>query len=151
MQTKEALENAQLDGFTESITPITVNTMQMVVGTQNLQFDFINSLTDATVVPPSLYINESEQLVCPRGVIKHYTLFGPESVKPNTSIEYYARWTIQGDDGGDYALLDLEEEDKPYYVYLIVPTTNFNKYTDDYVTEHITDCLLYTSPSPRDS
>ena len=139
MQTKEALENAQLDGFTESITPITVNTMQMVVGTQNLQFDFINSLTDDTIVSPGLYINESEQLVCPRGVIKHYTLFGPESVKPETSIEYYARWTIQGDNGGDYAILDLEEEDKPYYVYLRVPTDNFNSYTDDYVAEHITE------------
>ena len=111
MQTKEALENAQLDGFTESITPITVNTMQMVVGTQNLQFDFINSLTDDTIVSPGLYINESGQLVCPRGVIKHYTLFGPESVKPETDIRYYARWTIQGDNGSDYAILDLEEED----------------------------------------
>ena len=139
MQTKEALENAQLDGFTESITPITVNTMQMVVGTQNLQFDFINSLTDDTIVSPGLYINESEQLVCPRGVIKHYTLFGPESVKPETDIRYYARWTIQGDNGGDYAILDLEEEDKPYYVYLRVPTDNFNSYTDDYVAEHITE------------
>ena len=139
MQTKEALENAQLDEFTESITPITVNTMQMVVGTQNLQFDFINSLTDDTIVSPGLYINESGQLVCPRGVIKHYTLFGPESVKPETSIEYYARWTIQGDNGGDYAILDLEEEDKPYYVYLRVPTDNFNSYTDDYVAEHITE------------
>ena len=69
MQTKEALENAQLEGFTESITPITVNTMQMIVGTQNLQFDFINSLTDDTVAPPSLYINELGQLVCPRGVL----------------------------------------------------------------------------------
>ena len=91
MQTKEALENAQLEGFTESIAPITVNTMQMIVGTQNLQFDFINSLTDDTVAPPSLYINELGQLVCPRGVIKHYTLFGPESVKPETDIRYYAR------------------------------------------------------------
>ena len=139
MQTKEALENAQLDGFTESITPITINTMQMVVGTQNLQFDFINSLTDDTIVSPGLYINESGQLVCPRGFIKHYTLFGPESVKPETDIRYYARWTIQGDNGGDYAILDLEEEEKPYYVYLRVPTDNFKNYTDEFVTEHITE------------
>ena len=139
MQTKEALENAQLEGFTESITPITVNTMQMIVGTQNLQFDFINSLTDDTVAPPSLYINELGQLVCPRGVIKHYTLFGPESVKPETDIRYYARWTIQGDDGSDYTLLDLDEEDKPYYVYLRVPTDNFDSYTDDFVAQHIAE------------
>ena len=136
MQTKEALENAQLEGFTESITPITVNTMQMVVGTQNLQFDFITNLKDPTVVSPGLYINESGQLVCPRGFIRHYTLFGPESVKPGTGIEYYARWTIIGDDGGDYALLDLEEKDKPYYVYLRVDTTGYKDITDDYVTQN---------------
>ena len=139
MQTKEALENAQLDEFTESIAPITVNTMQMIVGTRNLQFDFINSLTDDTKVSPGLYINESGQLVCPKSVIKHYTLFGPESVKPNTSIEYYARWTIQGEDSEGYTLLNLDEENKPYYIYLRVPTTNFNKYTDEFVAEHITE------------
>lgn len=139
MQTKDALENAKLEGFTESITPITVNTMQMVVGTQNLQFDFIASLTDDTVVSPGLYINESGQLVCPKGFIKHYTLFGPKSVKPETDIRYYARWTINGDNGGDYALLDLNEEDKPYYVYLRVPTTGFESFTDDYVAEHINE------------
>ena len=139
MQTKEALENAQLEGFTESITPITVNTMQMVVGTQNLQFDFITSLKDDTVVSPGLYINESGQLVCPRGFIKHYTLFGPQSIKPETSIEYYARWAINGDNGGDYALLDLDEKDKPYYVYLRVNTTGYKDITDDNVTQNLGD------------
>ena len=136
MQTKESLENAQLEGFTESITPITVNTMQMVVGTQNLQFDFITSLKDDTVVSPGLYINESGQLVCPRGFIKHYTLFGPQSIKPETRIEYYARWAINGDNGGDYALLDLDEKDKPYYVYLRVNTTGYKDITDDNVTQN---------------
>lgn len=137
MQTKDSIENAQLEGFTESITPITVNTMQMVVGTQNLQFDFITSLKDDTIISPGLYINEFGQLVCPRGVIKHYTLFGPQSVKKDTGIQYYARWTIQGDDGGDYALLDLTEEDKPYYVYLRVNTTGYKDITDDDVTQNI--------------
>lgn len=137
MQTKDSIENAQLEGFTESITPITVNTMQMVVGTQNLQFDFITSLKDDTVISPGLYINEFGQLVCPKGVIKHYTLFGPQSVKKDIGIQYYARWTIQGNDGGDYALLDLTEEDKPYYVYLRVNTTGYKDITDDDVTQNI--------------
>lgn len=137
MQTKDSIENAQLEGFTESITPITVNTMQMVVGTQNLQFNFITSLKDDTIISPGLYINEFGQLVCPKGVIKHYTLFGPQSVKKDTGIQYYARWTIQGDNGGDYALLDLTEEDKPYYVYLRVNTTGYKDITDDDVTQNI--------------
>lgn len=137
MQTKDSIENAQLEGFTESITPITVNTMQMVVGTQNLQFDFITSLKDDTIISPGLYINEFGQLVCPKGVIKHYTLFGPQSVKKDIGIQYYARWTIQGNDGGDYALLDLTEEDKPYYVYLRVNTTGYKDITDDDVTQNI--------------
>lgn len=49
-ETQKALEEAQLEGFTESINPITIDTMQVIVGSNQLQFDFVNSLTDSTVV-----------------------------------------------------------------------------------------------------
>jgi len=44
--TQKALENAMLDGFTETISPITINTMQVIVGSDQLQFEVIKSFTD---------------------------------------------------------------------------------------------------------
>ena len=40
------LENSLLEGFTESISPITINTMQVTVGSEQLQYDFINGFID---------------------------------------------------------------------------------------------------------
>ena len=124
MKTKEVLENAKLEGFTESLTPITVNTMQMTVGNENLQFDFIGDLTRGTVVSGGLIIRETGLLRCPKTYIKHYTLDGPEKVKPNTDNKYYARWTIvpEGEEGAEYEDIPLDDDVDYYYVYLRVPT-----------------------------
>lgn len=124
MKTKEALENAKLEGFTESLTPITVNTMQMTVGNENLQFDFIGDLVRGTVVSGGLVIRETGLLRCPKTYIKHYTLDGPEKVKPDTDNKYYARWTIvpEGEEGIEYEDIPLDDDVDYYYIYLRVPT-----------------------------
>ena len=133
MKTKEALENAKLEGFTESLTPITVNTMQMTVGNENLQFDFIGDLVRGTVVSGGLVIIETGLLRCPKTYIKHYTLDGPEKVKPDTDNKYYARWTIvpEGEEGIEYEDIPLDDDVDYYYVYLRVPT--YTGITDEMV------------------
>ena len=133
MKTKEALENAKLEGFTESLTPITVNTMQMTVGNENLQFDFIGDLERGTVVSGGLIIKETGLLRCPKTYIKHYTLDGPEKVKPDTDNKYYARWTIvpEGEEGIEYEDIPLDDNVDYYYVYLRVPT--YTGITDEMV------------------
>jgi hypothetical protein len=45
------LEKALLGKFTDSITPITVQTMAMLVGDESLQFRFVNSTTNPETVP----------------------------------------------------------------------------------------------------
>ena len=40
------LEDALLDNFTNSINPIAIQTMQMLVGDESLQFRFVNSKTN---------------------------------------------------------------------------------------------------------
>jgi len=61
------LENALLEGFTESISPITVQTMQLIVGTENLQFAFIKSRLEDEVVPPGFSFEGNNVLKCPDG------------------------------------------------------------------------------------
>lgn len=145
MDTQSALQNSLLD-FEEAIKPITVQTMQVVVGSEELQFDWIYNFTQTkgpnnTFVDSPLYIDMDEssthynQLVWNPGYIKHYTFDGPEIVRPEDSLgssysddqlKKYWRWYIKNSEGVD----DIEEinMDGTFYVYLKVPhSSGYNK------------------------
>lgn len=145
MDTQSALQNSLLD-FEEAIKPITVQTMQVVVGSEELQFDWIYSFTKTkgpnnSFVDSPLYIDMDEssehynQLVWNPGYIKHYTFDGPEIVRPEDSLgssysddqlKKYWRWYIKNSEGVD----DIEEinMDGTFYVYLKVPhSSGYNK------------------------
>ena len=145
MDTQSALQNSLLD-FEEAIKPITVQTMQVVVGSEELQFDWIYSFTKTkgpnnSFVDSPLYIDMDEssthynQLVWNPGYIKHYTFDGPEIVRPEDSLgssysddqlKKYWRWYIKNSEGID----DIEEinMDGTFYVYLKVPhSSGYNK------------------------
>lgn len=140
IDTQTALQNSLLD-FEEAIKPITVQTMQVVVGTEELQFDWIKSFTDPDInVDPPLYIDENSssshygQLVWNPGYIKHYTIDGPDKVQPdsNNSNTYgktkdYWRWYITNSEGKN----EIEEVplSDTFYVYLKVPYSK--EYTID--------------------
>ena len=76
------LENALLEGFTESISPITINTMQLVVGSEQLQYDFITDFTHPDVESNPIEFVNAFNLKLNESYIKHYTLDGPTSVRP---------------------------------------------------------------------
>lgn len=145
MDTQSALQNSLLD-FEEAIKPITVQTMQVVVGSEELQFDWIFDFAHTkgpnnTFVDSPLYIDMDEssthynQLVWNPGYIKHYTFDGPEIVRPEDSLgssysddqlKKYWRWYIKNSEGVD----DIEEinMDGTFYVYLKVPhSSGYNK------------------------
>ena len=145
MDTQSALQNSLLD-FEEAIKPITVQTMQVVVGSEELQFDWIYSFTKTkgpnnSFVDSPLYIDMDEssthynQLVWNPGYIKHYTFDGPKIVRPEDSLgssysddqlKKYWRWYIKNSEGVD----DIEEinMDGTFYVYLKVPhSSGYNK------------------------
>ena len=89
-ETQSMLENAMLDGFTESINPITVQTMQVIVGADQLQFEFVNDFRHAqeTTYGPTIYKNSIEFKDPGTGIfIKHYTLDGPTDVRPADSSD----------------------------------------------------------------
>lgn len=145
MDTQSALQNSLLD-FEEAIKPITVQTMQVVVGSEELQFDWIYSFTQTkgpnnTFVDSPLYIDMDEssthynQLVWNPGYIKHYTINGPEIVRPEDSLgssysddqlKKYWRWYIKNSEGVD--AIEEINMDGTFYVYLKVPhSSGYNK------------------------
>lgn len=131
--TQEALQNAFQDEFTESIKPATVQTMQMVVGSDQLQFQWIKSFEDDSLASEPLYVDmATKELVYKPGYIKHYTLGGPSEVKPeddtHKNTKDYYRWYIETPGNGIYTeTLKLESEFREqllpgtYYYYIQVP------------------------------
>jgi|GEM_PF-4050621 len=93
-ETQEALINSKLDGFTESINPITVQTMQVSVGSEQLQFQWIENFTSEKTVEDPLKVVGDDLMFTP-GYIQHMTLDGPEKVAPSNdnynNIRHYWR------------------------------------------------------------
>jgi hypothetical protein len=114
-ETKEMLEDAKLN-FSESINPITIQTMQLIVGDVNLQFRFVNSKTNPVAVNyQATYNNGTKIFRCPQGIIQHMTL-GINRVSSSHLPNEYKFW--------DMPLFEsspLTEASKKYYVYAKVP------------------------------
>ena len=127
-ETQSMLENAMLDGFTESINPITIQTMQVVVGADQLQFEFVDSFIDDNIsgYGPTIHKNSIEFEDPGTGIyIKHYTLDGPTDVRPESLensdelLKQYCRWKIAPN------YFDLGDPEASYYIYIKVPKLNW--------------------------
>ena len=112
---REALDSFDVD-FDESIKPITVQTMQAVVGDDSLQYWFTDSLTSDTEIDPPLVWNASaKRLECGLSYILHRTV-GVTEVRADGTEG--SRWTVQAatltTDSDGNAL----EADSYYYLYI---------------------------------
>ena len=116
-ETIAMLEKAMLAGFTDSISPLTVQTMMMLVGDQSLQFRFVDSKTNPQQVAHNVeYDHDSKILTIDGGIIQHMTL-GINSVSTGHNAEEYIFWTLP-----EFSSPVLTEADKKYYVYAKVST-----------------------------
>jgi hypothetical protein len=130
-ETTSMLQKSLLEGFTEGISPITVNTMQVVVGSDQLQYDFIRNYNNDEVISGGFVTEGDEEVLTTysvtlkEGWIKHHTLDGPNTVRAkseastgptsnrNELLTQYCRWHI--------AENEFELTDGSYYVYIKVP------------------------------
>lgn len=114
-EAKETISMLQgaLDNFTEGISPITVETMSMLVGDERLQFVFTKSLT-SNESGDLVYAYDSETGVfsVQSAYIKHMTL-GIDSISPVHSDEEYKRWQVS-------EVSQTLERESAYYLYAVV-------------------------------
>lgn len=117
-ETISMLEEALLDNFTNSINPIAVQTMSLLVGDESLQFRFVNSKTSPVQVAHSIvYDNETKQLTAAAGIIQHMTL-GINSVSSSHKASEYKYWNME-----TYTSGRLDDGTKKYYLYAKVSKT----------------------------
>lgn len=111
---------AALGNFDESISPLSVQTMQLIAGDESLQFEFIDSTTVPTVITPvisctggRLTIAYSDSTNVPF-YLRHRTL-GQTTMSTATAERTYLTWEVYNWESGDLV------PDKPYYVYAHCP------------------------------
>lgn len=115
VETMKMLEDALLENFTSSITPITVQTMAMLVGDESLQFRFV----DSSLRPIQYHITynqETKQLIASATILQHMTL-GIDTITSDRSKTEYKHWNIKG-----YTSPVLDQLSQQYYFYAKVPT-----------------------------
>ena len=111
---------AALGNFDESISPLSVQTMQLIAGDESLQFEFIDSTTDPKVITPVIsctggrlniaYSNTTEVPF----YLRHRTL-GQTTMSTAKAERTYLTWEVYNWESGDL------DPDKPYYVYAHCP------------------------------
>lgn len=118
-ETMAMLEDSMLDNFTNSINPLTVQTMMMLVGDESLQFRFVASKTDLTAVGDGItYDNTAKQLHIPHGFIQHMTL-GIGTISSSHADSEYKVWEMN-----EYLSPYLDNRAKKYYLYAKVSRTD---------------------------
>jgi len=120
-ETIAMLESSLLD-FGESINPVAVQTMAMLVGDESLQFRFITAADNDT---PDLnfqvtYNNATMQLSCPATFLQHMTL-GIGTISSSRTLGDYKVWQMQ-----QFVSGVLADATTRYYLYAKVSTNTAN-------------------------
>lgn len=117
-ETMSMLEDALLN-FSGFVNPITVSTMQLLVGDESLQFRFVNSKTNPVQVSHNITFNTSTKILnAPAGILQHLTL-GISSLSSSHKADEYKYW-----DMANYDSPVLIDPDKKYYLYAKVGKEN---------------------------
>lgn len=113
IETMAMLETAFNDNFTDAISPVTVQTMSLLLGDESLQFYFVDPTDYTDIVGDNItYDNETKKLSSPTCAIKHYSL-GVTSISSSHSESEYLCWSVSAFTS---SVLDVSSES--YYLYI---------------------------------
>lgn len=105
LETMEMLQNGLLN-FSDSINPIAVQAMQLLVGDESLQFRFLDS-NKAPIDDGITYNDTTKELICFERILEHLTL-DVKDIAP--SHDKFRKWTMT-------AVKLKPEPTKRYYLY----------------------------------
>jgi len=108
-ETGKMLE-AAIDGFTGAINPIFIQTMSLQVGSESLQFRFVNNkTTPVETIPNFSYNQKTKVFTAPATILQHMTL-GIDKISPTHKTSDYKFW-----DMSSYTSPSLDETDAMYF------------------------------------
>lgn len=110
-ETMKMLEDALLN-FSGSINPIAIQTMQLLVGDESLQFRFVNSKTNPSQISHNITYNPITKILnAPAGILQHMTL-GIKTVTSEHKASECKFW-----DMASYDSPSLIDPEKKFYLY----------------------------------
>lgn len=116
-ETMQMLEGAMLENFTGRISPIAINTMQMLVGDESLQFVFVDGKTapQTIVSHTESWNNTTKEFTIGAGILKHMTL-GISTIAGDgaRTLNDFKYWTLSQQ---VFNLSAAGLEEKSYYLY----------------------------------
>lgn len=131
LETIGMLDDARLDGFSGSISPVAIQTMALLVGDESLQFKFVGLSNDTWVNRNGLisYDQGKKQLICNMSsagmqiYLQHMTL-GQSSITSaeGRSKADYKRWQMKS-----FTSPVLDEPQASYYLYAKVSSQSTNE------------------------
>lgn len=117
-ETMKMIEQALIEGYTQSISPIAAQMLQLLVGDESLQYRFVTSHTAAnpTVVTPVFaFAPDTGIFTVTGGYYLQHLSIGVQ-MKASHSFNEYKWWTVQ-----DFESAVLDDPEKRYYLYLKCP------------------------------
>lgn len=130
-ETIEMLEDAQLDMFTNAISPIAVQAMSLLIGDESLQFQFVSKSGDIWTkrATPVYWDNEKKQLLCTMTsggldiYLQHLTIgHNAITTKDRNDAQGYLTWSMKS-----YTSPVLTDTSAKYYLYAKCPKDTNSK------------------------
>lgn len=113
-ETARLLAAATFDKFTQSLSPVTLHTMQTIVGDQSLQLTFHDDIPPYAVKDPEIaYVNATQKVFARSARVIHHTLGQTDLTAPR-SLDDLFYWNIPS----DYESQPLDDPHAGYYLYL---------------------------------
>lgn len=117
-ETMKMIEQALIEGYTQSISPIAAQMLQLLVGDESMQYRFVTSHTTAnpTIVTPVFAFDSDTGIFTVTGgyYLQHLTI--GVQMKASHAVSEYKWWTVQA-----YTSAVLDDPEKRYYLYLKCP------------------------------
>ena len=108
-ETGKMLE-AAIDDFSEAINPIYIQTMSLQVGSESLQFRFVNNKTNPVeTIPNFAYNQKTKVFTAPTTILQHMTL-GIDKISPTHKPSDYKFWNMSS-----YTSPSLDETAAMYF------------------------------------
>lgn len=104
--------NHALSNYTNAIKPSSVQTMDVLVGDESLQYRFVDNMENPSSVAHNVtYDKDTKTLTVPAGIIQHMTL-GIDSLSSSHENDEYNYWSIP-----QYDSPTLNDKSQAYYLY----------------------------------
>lgn len=117
-ETMKMIEQALIEGYTQSISPIAAQMLQLLVGDESLQYRFVTDHTAETpsVVTPAFVFKGDTGVFSVKGsyYLQHLTL--DVNMQAQHKVSEYKWWSVQ-----EFTSSVLDDPDKRYYLYLKCP------------------------------